>query len=126
MAVDDLQCGRRRIRKREQLLKWEHFNTQEKQLLGSVKISKWVCLLTCVGRSLPLKTSSHGNTNSPTASTETTAETQGGFGRREGKGQREKHYTSLSTLAGTVLQNMDLHYTNKKAFQTRGINSTKR
>lgn len=76
---------------------------------------KWVCLLTCAGRSLPLKTSSHGNTNSPTASTETTAETQRGFGGKEGKGQTEIDYTSLSTHQPTQhYRNMDLHYMNKK------------
>lgn len=68
-----------------------------------------------MGHSLPLKTSSHGNTNSPTASTETTAETQRGFGGKEGKGQTEIDYTSLSTHQPTQhYENMDLHYINKK------------
>lgn len=59
--------------------------------------------LTCAGRSLPQQISSHGNTNSPTASTETTAERKRQFGRKGGGGGEERHYTSLSTQANTGL-----------------------
>lgn len=45
---------------------------QRKELIEPVKIGEVVFLLTCVGRSLPQQISSRGNTNSPTASTETT------------------------------------------------------
>lgn len=57
-----------------------------------------------MGRSLPLKTSSHGNTNSPTASTETTAETER-VRRKGGEGtDRDRLHITEHTSANTTLQ----------------------
>lgn len=56
--------------------------------------------LTCVGRSLPLQISSHGNTNSPTASTETTTERKRQFGKR--RGRETLHTAEYTSPHGTI------------------------